>query len=149
MSQPIPVEILSDSDSDPGDNRRYHAFDNSIDLTTPSPLLQSKKKQRIEGFSNPRYSPVFIIDDDLTPCKDKASSLGRISSPTPLFVAETPFSGCSRGHRSYSGRVALSYELNSVIRILIEHILNAIFFLYLELYIPCSHPCKKLLIRTC
>ncbi|KAL8478866.1 hypothetical protein ACS0TY_030665 [Phlomoides rotata] len=108
MSHPIPVDILSDSDSDPGDNRRNNVIENAIDLTTPSPLLQSKKKQRTEGFSNPSNSTVFIIDDDPTPCKDKSSSLGHTPSTTPSFVVETPFSDasivkCSRGRSSYSG----------------------------------------------
>lgn len=106
MSQPIPVDILSDSDSDPGDIRPYNTIDNAIDLTTPSPLLQSKKKPRTEGFSNPSNSTVFIIDDDPTPSKEKTSLLGRISPTTPSFVAETPFSGASivsRGLCSYSG----------------------------------------------
>ncbi|XP_042041523.1 crossover junction endonuclease EME1B-like isoform X4 [Salvia splendens] len=99
MQQPIPVDILSDSDSDsePGRNRRS-LRDEAIDLTTPPPFPQSKKKQKTDTFSNPSNSTVFIIDDDPTPLK----------SNTPLFVADTPFSDasilkCSRGVSSFSG----------------------------------------------
>ncbi|KAL0424456.1 UNVERIFIED_CONTAM: Crossover junction endonuclease EME1B [Sesamum radiatum] len=64
MSQPIPVDILSDSDTDSGGNRRWDLRTEAIDLITPPPSLQSKKKQRTEAFSNPSNSTVFIIDDD-------------------------------------------------------------------------------------
>ncbi|KAI3461980.1 hypothetical protein Pfo_018643 [Paulownia fortunei] len=106
MSQPISVDILSDSDSDSDsksvDNRGQNLRNDAIDLTTPPPFPQSKKKQRIEAFSDPSNSTVFIIDDDPTPCKKNTSSLGPTSSSTPSFVAETPFSDasivkCSRG----------------------------------------------------
>ncbi|GER47559.1 crossover junction endonuclease EME1B [Striga asiatica] len=92
MSQPIPVDILSDSDSE-GD-RRQSFINDAIDLTTPPPYPQSKKKQRIETFSNPSNSNVLIIDDDPTPCKKNPSTSGPASS-TPSFVAETPFSDAS------------------------------------------------------
>ncbi|KAL1567961.1 crossover junction endonuclease EME1B-like isoform X6 [Salvia divinorum] len=99
MRQPIPVDILSDSDSDskPGRNCRSPR-DEAIDLITPPPFPQSKKKQRTDKFSNPSNSTVFIIDDDPTPLK----------SNTPSFVADTPFSDasivkCSRGISSFSG----------------------------------------------
>ncbi|XP_047967752.1 crossover junction endonuclease EME1B isoform X1 [Salvia hispanica] len=99
MQRPIPVDILSDSDSDsePGRNRRS-LRDEAIDLTTPPPFPQSKKKQKTDTFSNPSNSTVFIIDDDPTPIK----------SNTHSFVADTPFSDasfvkCSRGISSFSG----------------------------------------------
>ncbi|KAL0395558.1 UNVERIFIED_CONTAM: Crossover junction endonuclease EME1B [Sesamum calycinum] len=95
MSQPIPVDILSDSDTDSGGNRRWDLRTEAIDLITPPPSLQSKKKQRTEAFSNPSNSTVFIIDDDPTPCKKSTSSLGPTSSPTPSVVPETPFSDAS------------------------------------------------------
>ncbi|KAL0381538.1 UNVERIFIED_CONTAM: Crossover junction endonuclease EME1B [Sesamum angustifolium] len=50
MSQPIPVDILSDSDTDSGGNRRWDLRTEAIDLITPPPSLQSKKKQRTEAF---------------------------------------------------------------------------------------------------
>ncbi|KAK4382331.1 Crossover junction endonuclease EME1B [Sesamum angolense] len=108
MSHPIPVDILSDSDTDSGGNRRWDLRTEAIDLITPPPSLQSKKKQRTEAFSNPSNSTVFIIDDDPTPCKKSTSSLGPKSSPTPSVVPETPFSDasivkCSRGKCSFSG----------------------------------------------
>ncbi|KAK4430645.1 Crossover junction endonuclease EME1B [Sesamum alatum] len=108
MSQPIPVDILSDSDSDSGGNRTRDLRNEAIDLITPPPSLQSKKKQRTEAFPNPSNSTVFIIDDDPTPCKKSTSSLGPKSSTTPSVVAETPFSDasivkCSRGKCSLSG----------------------------------------------
>ncbi|KAK6118426.1 hypothetical protein DH2020_047843 [Rehmannia glutinosa] len=116
MSQPIPVDILSDSDSDSGGDRRKNLRNDPIDLTTPSPLPQSKKKQRIEAFSNPSDSTVFIIDDDPTPCKKNPSSSGPTSSTTPAFVAETPFSDasivkCSRGKCSFSGEGLATEQL--------------------------------------
>ncbi|KAG6386731.1 hypothetical protein SASPL_151904 [Salvia splendens] len=97
MQRPIPVDILSDTDSEPGRNRRS-LRDEAIDLTTPPPFPQSKKKQKTDTFSNPSNSTVFIIDDDPTPLK----------SNTPSFVADTPFSDasfvkCSRGISSFSG----------------------------------------------
>ncbi|KAL6523732.1 hypothetical protein OROGR_017335 [Orobanche gracilis] len=88
MSQPIPVDILSDSDSGSGVDRRKNLRNDAIDLTTPPPFPQSKKKQRIDAISNPSNSTVFIIDDDPTPCK-------KTSTSTPSFVAETPFSDAS------------------------------------------------------
>ncbi|XP_011100925.1 crossover junction endonuclease EME1B-like isoform X2 [Sesamum indicum] len=102
MAQPIPVDILSDSDTDSGGNRRWDLRTEAIDLVTPPPSIQSKKKQRTEAFSDPSNSTVFIIDDDPTPCKKSTSSLGPTSSSTPSVVPETPFSDasivkCSRG----------------------------------------------------
>ncbi|KAL3613483.1 hypothetical protein CASFOL_042746 [Castilleja foliolosa] len=103
MSQPIPVDILSDSDSDPepGVYRRRNPISNAIDLTTPPLFLQSKKKPRVESFSNPSDSTVFIIDDDPTPIK-------RTPASTPSFVADTPLSDdtivqCSTRKCSISG----------------------------------------------
>ncbi|GFP93315.1 crossover junction endonuclease eme1b [Phtheirospermum japonicum] len=109
MSQPIPVDILSDSDSDPGGYRRRDPRNDAIDLTTPPLFLQSKKKQRIESISNPSDPTVFIIDDDPTPCKKTVAS-------TPSFVAETPFSDasivkCSTRKRSISGESLATEQL--------------------------------------
>ncbi|KAL7131450.1 hypothetical protein ABFS83_12G003900 [Erythranthe nasuta] len=108
MSQPIPVDILSDSDTESGDIRRGNFNNDTIDLTTPPPFPQLKKKPRLDYFSNPSNSPVFIIDDDPTPSKNNPSPAGPTSSSTPLFVADTPFSDaalvkCSRGKSSLSG----------------------------------------------
>ncbi|KAH6796714.1 hypothetical protein C2S52_021268 [Perilla frutescens var. hirtella] len=95
MSQPIPVDILSDSDSEPGGVRRS-LRDEAIDLTTPPPFPQSKKKQKTDKFPNPSNSTVFIIDDDPTPFKEKPPlPSARASSPAPSFAAETPFSDAS------------------------------------------------------
>ncbi|KAG8373283.1 hypothetical protein BUALT_Bualt11G0007800 [Buddleja alternifolia] len=116
MSQPIPVDILSDSDSDADEIKPSNFRSDAIDLTTPPPLPQSKKKQRTEAFLNPSDSTVFIIDDDPTPRKRNPSSIGTNSSSTPSFVAETPFSSiakCSRGKSSFSGE-GLATELRVV-----------------------------------
>ncbi|CAI9758288.1 unnamed protein product [Fraxinus pennsylvanica] len=92
MSQPISVDILSDSDSD--DNRRPALRNDAIDLTTPPlSVAHSKKKQRKEYLSN---STVFIIDDDPTPCKlPQMSFAGQQFSSTLSSVPETPFSDAS------------------------------------------------------
>ncbi|KAL6502644.1 hypothetical protein OROHE_024297 [Orobanche hederae] len=109
MSQPIPVDILSDSDSGSGDDRRNNLRNDAIDLTTPPPFPQSKKKQRIDSISNPSNSTVFIIDDGPTPCK-------KTSTSTPSFIAETPFSGasivkCSTRKCSISGESLATEQL--------------------------------------
>ncbi|PIN07256.1 hypothetical protein CDL12_20176 [Handroanthus impetiginosus] len=116
MSQPIPVDILSDSDSGAVDDRRWSLSNEAIDLVTPPPFPQSKKKQRTEAFSNPSNSTVFIIDDDPTPCKQNPISLGPTSSSTPSFVTETPFSDasivkCSKGKCSLSGEGSATEQL--------------------------------------
>ncbi|KAL0391516.1 UNVERIFIED_CONTAM: Crossover junction endonuclease EME1B [Sesamum latifolium] len=120
MSQPIPVDILSDSDTDSGGNRRWDLRTEAIDLITPPPSLQSKKKQRTEVFSNPSNSTIFIIDDDPTPCKKSTSSLGPTSSSTPSVDPETPFSDasivkCSRGKCSFSGNLNFTNYSNLVL----------------------------------
>ncbi|KAL6558926.1 hypothetical protein OROMI_019276 [Orobanche minor] len=109
MSQPIPVDILSDSDSGSGGDRRNNFRNDAIDLTTPPPFPQSKKKQRIDAISNPSNLTVFILDDDPTPCK-------KTSTSTPSFVAETPFSGasivkCSTRKCSISGESLTTEQL--------------------------------------
>lgn len=89
MSQPVPVDIPSDSEEE---DRRTRALQiNTIDLTTPPPFPHSKKKQRTDAFSNPRDPAVLIIDDDPTPDKHQLSSMGSAISSSS-FVAETPFS---------------------------------------------------------
>ncbi|KAL6554807.1 hypothetical protein OROGR_006065 [Orobanche gracilis] len=107
MSQPIPVDIVSDSDS--GSGRRNNFRNDAIDLTTPPLFPHSKKKQRIDAISNPSNSTVFIIDDDPTPCK-------KTSNSTPSFVAETPFSDasivkCSTRKCSISGESLATEQL--------------------------------------
>lgn len=107
MSQPIPVDIPSDSDSERGGDR-WSLRDEAIDLTTPPPFPQSKKKQKTEEFRNPSNSTVFIIDDDdPTPLKEKPPSSSRASSSTPSFVAETPFSDAPVA-KSFGGRFSFS-----------------------------------------
>ncbi|XP_073280205.1 crossover junction endonuclease EME1-like isoform X3 [Primulina huaijiensis] len=89
MSQPVPVDIPSDSEEE---DRRTRALQiNTIDLITPPPFPHSKKKQRTDAFSNPSDSAVLIIDDDLTPDKQKLSSMCPALS-SGSFIAETPFS---------------------------------------------------------
>ncbi|XP_057806925.1 crossover junction endonuclease EME1B-like isoform X2 [Salvia miltiorrhiza] len=102
MSQPIRVDILSDSDSDsePCGYRRS-LRDEAIDLTTPPPFPQSKKKQKTHNFSNPSNSTVFIIDDDHTPFKSN-----RQSSPTPSPFSDASLVKCSRGTSSFSEGLA-------------------------------------------
>ncbi|CAA2988804.1 crossover junction endonuclease EME1B-like isoform X1 [Olea europaea subsp. europaea] len=110
MSQPIPVDVLSDSDSD--DYRLPSLRNDAIDLTTP-PLSvpHSKKKQKTENLSN---STVFIIDDDPTPFKPPPNSFaGPTFSSTPSSVTETPFSGasivkCSKGKSLYSDQLVVA-----------------------------------------
>ncbi|KAI5672778.1 hypothetical protein M9H77_13142 [Catharanthus roseus] len=98
MSQPIPVDILSDDDecgylntSDPSATGKEAVC---IDLSTPVESY-SKKKPRISEPNdlNPSTTMVFIIDDDPTPLKH---SFG--SASTASMVAETPpiSSHCSK-----------------------------------------------------
>ncbi|XP_073149446.1 uncharacterized protein [Henckelia pumila] len=89
MSQPVPVDIPSDSEEEERQTRPLQI--NTIDLTTPPPFPLSKKKQRTDAFSNPSHSAVLIIDDDPTPDKQQLSSVGTALS-SGSFVAETPFS---------------------------------------------------------
>nr|GLL38720.1 crossover junction endonuclease EME1B-like [Ipomoea trifida] len=85
MSQPVPVDILSDSDDDRCGSGGGRYRRDAIDLSTPLPV--TLKKRRTELDSNPT---VFVIDDDQTPGKP---SLGlTASASTPSFVPETPFS---------------------------------------------------------
>ncbi|XP_075482227.1 uncharacterized protein LOC142522617 isoform X1 [Primulina tabacum] len=89
MSQPVPVDIPSDSEEE--DRRTRVLQTNTIDLITPPPFPHSKKKQRTDAFLNPSDSAVFIIDDDPTPDKQKLYSMGPALS-SGSFIAETPFS---------------------------------------------------------
>ncbi|XP_051114923.1 crossover junction endonuclease EME1B-like [Andrographis paniculata] len=116
MSHPIPVDIISDSDQESGDNRRQDLGDDPIDLVTPPRFTLCKKKVKSQVVLNPCDSTVFVIDDDPTPCKRSKSSEGSKCSATPSFVAETPFSdastaGCSRGKFSSSGDGSATQKL--------------------------------------
>ncbi|KAL2521455.1 Crossover junction endonuclease EME1B [Forsythia ovata] len=113
MSLPIPVDVLSDSDSD--DTRRSALRNDAIDLTTPPlSVAHSKKKHRTEALSNSTNTTVFIIDDDPTPRKPSPTSMeGPKFSFTHSFVAETPFSDasivkCSKGKSLCSGQYVVA-----------------------------------------
>ncbi|KZV19228.1 hypothetical protein F511_38031 [Dorcoceras hygrometricum] len=111
MSQPVPVEIRSDSEGEDGRNVALQS--DIIDLTTPPPFLHSKKKQRTDAFSNPSDSTVLIIDDDPTPDKKHCSSVGPALS-SGSFVAETPFSSMASIVKC-SMRKCASVETNGLI----------------------------------
>ncbi|KAL3527908.1 hypothetical protein ACH5RR_012564 [Cinchona calisaya] len=95
MSQPDPVNILSDDDDD-GEEGKFHKTKDypapqsqteavCIDLSTPSPNFPKKKKQRLSdpSISNPSSSnstaPVFILDDEISVVA-AAETTPRISS---------------------------------------------------------------------
>ncbi|XP_071914209.1 uncharacterized protein [Coffea arabica] len=104
MSQPEPVNILSDDDDEDDVvaktgyakyNRTAPRSENDvvcIDLSTPSPYFPTKKKQRLSDHSansKPSSSnstaPLFILDDDVTPQKHPPGT-----TPTQPVVTETP-----------------------------------------------------------
>ncbi|KAK4485991.1 hypothetical protein RD792_008646 [Penstemon davidsonii] len=118
MSQQIPVDILSDSDSDSKGKSRPFLQNDAVDLTTPPPIPHLKKKLRTEVFSNPSNSTVFIIDDDPTPIKKHTSSEAPASSSTPSFVAETPFSDASVARCSI--RKCSSSDLDTDQRVVVD-----------------------------
>ncbi|XP_027079162.1 uncharacterized protein [Coffea arabica] len=104
MSQPEPVNILSDDDDEDDvvaktGNAKYNRTaprsENDvvcIDLSTPSPYFPTKKKQRLsDRWANSKPSssnstaPLFILDDDVTPQKHPPGT-----TPTQPVVTETP-----------------------------------------------------------
>ncbi|CAN4114209.1 unnamed protein product [Withania somnifera] len=96
MSQPIPVDILSDDEDDGGINRGYGYSVNqadTVDLSTPV-SIPSKKKQRTENSSN--WNPtVLVIDDDDDPTPFKPSNC------IPSFISETTISDFSKPEASF------------------------------------------------